>query len=44
VREGQKMDAREKLRSYGFEEHILAALTDEECQEQLEAIEMYPEG
>jgi hypothetical protein len=38
------MNAREKLKSYGFEDHVIAGWTDEECQEHLEAVEMYPEG
>lgn len=36
--------ARETLREWGFEEHVLAEWDDEECQEQLKAFQMYPEG
>ncbi|MEK3673580.1 hypothetical protein [Paenibacillus sp. FSL R10-2771] len=37
--------SREILREvYGYEEHVLAGLTDEECTDHLEANEMYPEG
>lgn len=37
--------SREILREdYGYIEEVLSTLTDEECTEHLEAIEMYPEG
>jgi hypothetical protein len=36
--------SRETLRSWGFAEDVLAGWTDEECTEQKEATEMYPEG
>ncbi|WP_272945713.1 hypothetical protein [Paenibacillus graminis] len=37
--------SREILREvYGYEEQVLAGLTDNECTEHLEANEMYPEG
>jgi hypothetical protein len=36
--------SRETLKSYGFAEDVLIQWSDEECKEQLEAVEMYPEG
>jgi hypothetical protein len=36
--------SRQTLRFYGFEEQVLSEWTDEECKENLEAVEMYPEG
>jgi len=42
--EDMEKTSREILREWGFTEEVLSQLTDEECTEQKEAIEMYPEG
>ena len=36
--------SREVLKEFGFEDQVLGEWSDQECDEQLEAIEMYPEG
>lgn len=42
--EPMEKSSREKLRYYGFEKELLEQWTDQECDENLEAVEMYPEG